>query len=572
LALGLAACAGPYAERREASVERRYGDRIVEGAYVSPSAYEHYIRAMLQQNAGRPDDAVDSLRRALGSDGASGYLRVRLADALLAVGRLDEARDELDAASRLEPDRPEAFVVRSRLFSRLGDRAGAEAALEHAIALDPGLEEAYLALAALQRDAGREALAIRTLGALAAHVASAPAEEALGRAALRARNRKGAREHLRRAIELDGARNDARVELARLALGDGDVELGLASLTTAAERSREPRLSLELARAFVLSGRRAQGLALLDRLEEDAATPGARLDVAVAFLDVGVPNRAASIATAVLAEDRRGDHRGAARAVSARAVEALGKPRDAIAIWQEVLATDPEYVIAVSARARLLREAGRASEARAALEAAITDRVARLRFDERDQLEVVLAELRAGLGERDEALAALEALSTSRPRASALRLARARLERAAGRGPRALALLEPLAQGGDLRAAQALAELLADAHHLAEAQRVLERAEGAAPHDVEIADVLGTVYLQLGRLDDAERLLLRADRLAPPDVDVLVHLARLYDKKDDHDRARATLRRALATRPAEHVRQEIEAQLIMLERGRMGAR
>ena len=40
------------------------------------------------------------MRRAIGSDGTSAYLRTRLADALLATGRLDEARDELEAALR----------------------------------------------------------------------------------------------------------------------------------------------------------------------------------------------------------------------------------------------------------------------------------------------------------------------------------------------------------------------------------------------------------------------------------------------------------------------------------------
>ncbi len=571
--LGVTACAGPYAERREASVERRFGDKLVEGPYVSPSAYEHYILAMLQQNAGHPEEAVDSFRRALGSDGTSGYLRVRLADALLAIGRLDEAREELDAALRLEPDRPEAFVVRSRLCARLGDRAGAEVALERAISLDAGLEEAYLALVALQRDAGREAAALGTLRALAAQVPSAAAEEALGRAALRARDRKAARDHLRRAIELDGARNEARVEYARLALGDGDSELGLSLLTIAAERSREPALSLELARAFAIASRGAQAHAILARLEEDATSFPARLEVASAFIEVGMPHRAALIAVAVLAEEHRGEVRAAARAVLARAAEAQARPRDALAAWQEILPTDAEYTTAVLARVRLLRDAGRSSEARSLIEAAIADRTTRSRLDERDQLAVALAELRESLGEREEALAALDALAASRPGALPLRLARAKLERNAGRWPKAVALLEPLAREGKLRAAHQLGDTLASSgQRLDEAARVLERAEATAPHDAALADSLGTVYLQLGRLDDAERMLARADHLAPPDVEVLTHLARLYDKKDDHERARSTLRRALAAHPTGRLRQEIEAQLIMLERGRVGAR
>src|SRR5688572_14299633 len=153
-------CAGPYAERRGVPVVRRFGGRLIEGPYVSPSAYEHYIRAMLGEAAGRPEEAVEELRRALGSDGTAAYLRVRLADALLATGRLDEAREELEAALRLEPDSAEAYLVRARLHARLGERAAIEAALERAIGFDPTLEEAYVMLATVQRDSGREARAL----------------------------------------------------------------------------------------------------------------------------------------------------------------------------------------------------------------------------------------------------------------------------------------------------------------------------------------------------------------------------------------------------------------------------
>jgi tetratricopeptide (TPR) repeat protein len=572
--LSLAAgCAGPYAEHRDEIVTRRFGDDLVDGPYVSPSAYEHYILAMLREDAGRPDEAVEELRRAIGADGGSAYLRVRLADALLSTGRIDEARDELDAAQKLEADDADAWIVRARLESRLGRHAAVEAALDKAIALDPTLEEGYLMLAAAQRDAGHDDRALATMRALAAHVASATAEEALGRAALTAGDRAAARKHLARAIDLDASRNDARVELARTALGDGDADLGLRLLESAAERTREPGLSLELARSAALAGRHAQALAVLDRLEEDAQSAAARLDVAQSFLVVGVPRRAATIAESVLADSKRADVRAAAHALLARAATSEGELDRALTEWQAIGEGDEQRVEAVLARARILRERGHEREAVALVEDAMKQRVAYKKLDDRDQLAAGLASLRVDMGAGAEAVDKLEALSAQRPHALSMRLELARLERQVARPDKAIAILEPLARKHELRAMQLLADTLVGAgQRLDEAQRLLTRALGMAPHDASIAVSAGLADVALGRYDDARRLLERADRLAPPNVDALVALAKLYERADRHDDAVAVLRRALGARPDEHRRQEIEAQLIMIERGRMGAR
>ncbi len=215
----LAGCT-PYAERRDQIVTRRFGDEVVDGPYVSPSAYEHYILAMLREAAGRPDEAVEELRHAIDFDGNSAYLRVRLADALLSTGRIDEARDALDAAQRLEPGSAEAYLVRARLEARLGQHAGVEAALVQAITHDPTLEEAYLMLAAAQRDAGHDDRALEAMRALAAHLPSATAEHSARSRGAQGRRSRARAQHLKRAIELDASRNDARVELARIALED----------------------------------------------------------------------------------------------------------------------------------------------------------------------------------------------------------------------------------------------------------------------------------------------------------------------------------------------------------------
>jgi tetratricopeptide (TPR) repeat protein len=73
----------------------------------------------------------------------------------------------------------------------------------------------------------------------------------------------------------------------------------------------------------------------------------------------------------------------------------------------------------------------------------------------------------------------------------------------------------------------------------------------------------------MGRLDDAQRFLERADRLLPGDAEILQHLGELYLKKSDHARAIDAYQRALGHDPDGHLRQVIEEQLLMLERGRL---
>lgn len=59
--------------------------------------------------AGRPGEAVPSLRRAVELDPGSSYARAQLAAALLSIGRAAEAEPELREVLRMTPDNPEAL-------------------------------------------------------------------------------------------------------------------------------------------------------------------------------------------------------------------------------------------------------------------------------------------------------------------------------------------------------------------------------------------------------------------------------------------------------------------------------
>src|SRR3954468_8242091 len=150
-AVALGGCAGRMPEQKAPTMVRSFSGTLVPGYYVSPSAYEHYLRAQLLSNDGRAEEASDQLRQAIASDGASPYLRTRLAEELLTLGRIDEARDEIEASLHLDPQFAEAWVDLARVRLRLGDGGGAEASLKRAIEADRGCEDAYVLLVNLYR-------------------------------------------------------------------------------------------------------------------------------------------------------------------------------------------------------------------------------------------------------------------------------------------------------------------------------------------------------------------------------------------------------------------------------------
>src|SRR5262249_26441192 len=135
LVLAAAGCAHSPSPPPRPTMARSFQGRLVPGYFVSPTAYREFIEAELASHDGRTEQAIEHLRRALAADGASAYLRTRLAEELLQLGRVDDAREELEAALRLDPEYADAYLDLGRLKLRLGDQAAAEADLRQAIVI-----------------------------------------------------------------------------------------------------------------------------------------------------------------------------------------------------------------------------------------------------------------------------------------------------------------------------------------------------------------------------------------------------------------------------------------------------
>ena len=99
-------------------------------------AVERRVQALLE--LGRVDDAIHELTPAIASDPTNAALLVMLSEALLRAGRPAESeRAARDAIARA-PQWASSYRALGRALNDLGDRSGARGAFEHAVAIDPG--------------------------------------------------------------------------------------------------------------------------------------------------------------------------------------------------------------------------------------------------------------------------------------------------------------------------------------------------------------------------------------------------------------------------------------------------
>ena len=566
----VAGCATMTGEARPGGTVRVVEGTRVVGRYISPNAYEHYIRAELAGSSGRSEEAALELARAITSDGTSAFLRTRLAEELLALGRIDDARESCETALRFDPQYADARVLLGRVALRHGDPAKAEAEFRLALDADRTCESAYLALAQLYRERGDGGRADGVLRSLV-HRSPASAEPhvLLARSAVARGDLKDAEVELRLAARIDSSSLVTRIELGRVLLSAGRASEAEHELRRALERfGPEPRIAELLVQVLVAMDRGAEADALVESFDKQAASRDRRLSVGWLLLGRGHVERAAAIASEVLA----GGELPGGRLLRGAALAAARRVDEAVLELLRVPIESGDFVAAQLRLGRALGDAGRLKEG--------IDRltISSARVQDGDGsalLSTLLAELRERAGDRAGARHLIEEALARQPKSDALTYALGGLLDRAGEADRAVEVVSAiLARTPDhAEALNFIGWSWTDRGvRLRDAQRYLERAHALRPTSGEIADSLGWLYFKVERVEDATRLLELASRLLPSAPDVLAHLGDAYLKRDDRPRAVGAYRRALGSNPDARVRQVVEDKLLHLEEGRVGAR
>ena len=83
-----------------------------------PEAYEQYLLGAIAAENGDPTAAAAHFESAVALDPEDPFLRVELARALMACGRYDDARAQLDRALDADPTLEEALAALAELNSR----------------------------------------------------------------------------------------------------------------------------------------------------------------------------------------------------------------------------------------------------------------------------------------------------------------------------------------------------------------------------------------------------------------------------------------------------------------------
>jgi len=539
----------------------------------------------------------DAARELLGSAESISDSRplARLAQLAAVEGEIDQARRLADRAANAQPPSVQAQLIKGGLAARAGELDTARQAYARAVEIDPFSVEAGFGLAqtllAQNKVDEAESVVESFTGRLGDRLPFAGLRSLI---ALERRDFETAKTEAERILAAaSGFRPALYVAgVANTALGNDETAISQLRRFVAGG-SAPPAAYKALAWAHMRLERPEEALAALERADLPASDlPGLRLAVQAA-LQSGDPERAKSLLRGAVEESPE----GASLSASLAALEiATGQTEEA----RRLLESLPEDAAGDSLpdKARLALLHIRAGNAERALELAgeITE------ADETAPAGAIIAGLaRVSLDATDAAIADFERALEIAPgnRVAALALAtlynrtdrpdeaetvlRSALEAGRGDGSLLSGLVQLLVaqnKAGDAEALlrrmvddrpedpashALLARLLLASNRAEEALPIAEQASELAPEAPPALETLGRVQLALGRSGDAVATFERLAELRPQSADAQFLLARAQAGAGRTEGATSTLQGLLARAPERHDARIVLARLLLLQ-------
>jgi tetratricopeptide (TPR) repeat protein len=520
--------------------------RLIEGQlqptrFVSPSAYEHYVKAELELGRNRPALALAQLKLALAFDPSSPYLNTRLAEAYLMLGHTAEGKAALSAALEQDAAFPDALFLLGTIHQREKHTLAAAQVFRRAIDASPGRAEGYLAYSRLLIARQELRLARAVLERMVARVPR-PVEghQALAMVCIGLLDYRCAAEQLERALPY-GPEPGELLRLSHVYQALGQFSRAIALLREAFDRTGGNFIVAEQLAELLRNTNDRSGLGDLILVLKNTR-PGKKVDVhALARLMIanGQPKESLTVLDRAKGDVTAHDH----RRLRAWALYRSGKASEAMSLLrmgakQEATADEEDfglYAVLLDGDRRidqaldLLRRAVKRYPSSINLITELTRQLARQKkLDEAESL------LSNALGKRSGDASLTFALATVQQQKGnwrkSIETIRQLLERdaenAAAHNFIGYTLVE---QGGDLD----------------QAARALERAHALQPGAAYVIDSLGWLAFKRGNPAEATRILQMAANLSPDEAEVLGHLAEVLAASKRYAEAQRLLKRAI---------------------------
>ncbi len=438
----------------------------------------HYDLGKAFLKLGMANQAYPELMTAVNLAPTNAKARIDLGNLLLAGRAPDRAAEQANAVLKMKPNDPDALALLAGIAAAKGDREGAIATIDKALAIDPNRSDLHTSLGVLEGAGGKDLPA--------------------------------ARGELEKAVQLDGKNVNAHMALAALLEAQNDLpaaETQLTAAVSASPKTLQPRVAL--ANLYLREKNMPAAEKVLQQTSDDFADDPEGAGMLERFYERTGQADKAEPAYAALASKHPKSF--PIQIAYARTLAAHGQFDKASAIvdkQKEGHDNDPQYV---QIKTGLLLHAGKADEAYALLTNAVRNNPDNI------DLKIALGYLARDRGD-------LNAAETN---------FRAAVQRAPGSVPAASGLAEIASRKGDQSLLRQLAEQTiklypnatlpylwlgtADANdgHFDSAQDDFQKVLKADPRNVQALVEMGQIRLKQNRLPEGRSLLEQALAIDP---------------------------------------------------------